>query len=83
MRPLKDFLLGFGRAVINLRAGYYRRASRRTADAGVGTDGSRRDSWELMGERLATLWRDDAGVEFVTTLDLNGTSVWHTRIAAR
>jgi hypothetical protein len=52
----------------------------RTADAGAGTDGSRRDSWELADDRLTTLWRDDAGVEYVTTVDLDGTPMWHTQL---
>lgn len=52
----------------------------RTVNAGVGTDGARRDSWDLSGDRLATLWRDDVGVEYVTVLDLDGTPVWHTRL---
>jgi hypothetical protein len=52
----------------------------RTAFSSVGTDGAVRDSWELLGDRLATPWRDDAGVEYITVVDLDGTPVWHTRL---
>jgi hypothetical protein len=52
----------------------------RTAYAGAGTDGARRDSWELLGDRVATLWRDDAGAEYVTAVELDGTPAWHRRI---
>ncbi len=52
----------------------------RTVHAGAGTDGAHHDSWELLGDRLATLWRDDTGTEYVTVVDLDGTPVWHTEL---
>ncbi|MGX5657155.1 hypothetical protein ACWKWC_20440 [Geodermatophilus nigrescens] len=52
----------------------------RTVSAGVGTDGAARDSWELYGDRLATLWRDDAGAEHLTAVTLDGEPVWHTEL---
>ncbi len=52
----------------------------RTVHAGTGTDGAPRDSWELLGDRLATLWRDDSGTEYVTLVDLDGTPLWHTEL---
>jgi hypothetical protein len=52
----------------------------RTVTAGGATDGASRDSWELLDDRLATLWRDKAGAEYVTAVELDGTPVWHTRL---
>ena len=53
----------------------------RTVAAGVGTDGASRDSWQLFGDRLATLWRDDAGAEYLTALTLGGEPVWHIELS--
>jgi hypothetical protein len=52
----------------------------RTVHGGADVAGARHDSWDLMGDRLATLWRDDAGAEYVTVVELDGTPVWHTQL---